>query len=311
MREPQIAARYRDRTEAVQRQDRRLEEAASEGASKIDTAAACWLSLSVAPSRPGRGIAEPRAADRVRDWFRDLVTTGQRFPTAFTVGAAAVGRRRVVLSDTTPDRGFSRSYRLEFHADGSGFAAIALGFPPPEGRAAFPRYQAELEQEPAQWVQSDVVEAWTVSLLGALSHHAVHAGAGGDLAVQAQLTPMTWPGLRPWPEPDRSARMEPPPLAITEARMIGGIREHVRVTASARLSAPTPASATVPLTVTVDDGDLVSAAAGLVADLLGEFAVSAPRLLRQDGTVDATATEDAHASLLSWAQTRCMPATGR
>jgi hypothetical protein len=105
--------------------------------------------------------------------------------------------------------------------------------------------------------------------------------------------------------------MEPPPLAITEARMIGGIREHVRVTASARLSAPTPATATVPLTVTVDDGDLVSAAAGLVADLLGEFAVSAPRLLRQDGTVDATATEDAHASLLSWAQTRCMPATGR
>jgi hypothetical protein len=172
------------------------------------------------------------------------------------------------------------------------------------GRAASPRYPEERDQEPAQWVQAEVVEAWTTSLLGALASHAVHAGAGGDLVVQAQLTPMTWPGLRCWPEPDSSAKMQPPPLAITEARMIGGVREEVRVTASRRLSAPTRAVITVSLTVTVDDRDLIGAAAAIVADLLGEFAVSTPRLLRSDGTVDAAATEDPTTFLIGWAQSR-------
>jgi hypothetical protein len=98
--------------------------------------------------------------------------------------------------------------------------------------------------------------------------------------------------------------MTPPKLAITEIQLVGGTTYLATniVPASISLDNPTAAVTTVPLTVAVNDGDLVSAAAGIVADLLGEFSVRTPRLLQPNGLI--WDSDDLNPTLLSWARDR-------
>jgi hypothetical protein len=295
LREPQIAARYRDRFDAINRQDRRLIEITAEGAKGLDVTEGPWLSLAVAPARPGRMAPGRRTVDDTRSWLQDVLTTGGSVPTRLSVGGAGVGRRRVVISDALAHIGPSKGHRIELHADGGAFAAVSLLGQVPH------HYQRD--SSPTKWINAEDIEAWTVTLLCLLARHAVRAGAGGDLVVQVQLARKTWSGLRNWPTPD-GPEMTPPKLAITEIQLLGGttFRATNIVPASISLDNPTAAVTTVPLTVAVNDGDLVSAAAGIVADLLGEFSVRTPRLLQPNGLV--WDSDDLNPTLLSWARDR-------
>ena len=145
-----------------------------------------------------------------------------------------------------------------------------------------------MSPSPLLALRAIAVEKWTLAFLGLLAKHAVDAGAGGDLVVQAQLIsrnidPVGWR-----------------PLAITEIRD-QPVPE--AVLGSQQLVAPSPTETTVSISVVTDPADLITAAAGVAGDLLAEFAVPVPRVLLPDGQFDPTADQGGDVDVLtSWAE---------
>jgi hypothetical protein len=126
MSEPEIAGRYRDRYYGLESRARVLDDAWAHGTGALARRLQPWLCLAVSPDRPGALPGGAAAVDSARAW---LVQAQQELPVqAFTASNAGVGRRRVVLGDL-PGAARSDNWRLELHADGTGFAAVALGGP--------------------------------------------------------------------------------------------------------------------------------------------------------------------------------------
>ena len=276
MREPELAARYRDRFAGDRRSIDRVDTAWREGLERLDRGQRGWLAVTAAPTRPGRLPLQRDAVQRPRAW---LEGTAQRLPTNALLGSdAAVGRRRVVHSNVAYCAGPSTDRRLELHTDGAGFAAIAL--------ADVQTLRPGPNMAPCALlaVRAIAVEKWTLALLGLLAEHAVRAGAGGDLVVRAQLIGCSG---------DQLAQH---PLAITEFRDPPEV-----VLGQPLVEAPRPTETTVSTSVATDPTDLIAAAAGVAGDLLAEFAVPVPRV--PDGQLDPTADRDLDVAVLTgWAE---------
>jgi hypothetical protein len=67
------------------------------------------------------------------------------------------------------------------------------------------------------------------------------------------------------------------------------------------LGSPTALETVIPLDVAVDAEQLVAASALIAAELLAEFGVPDPEILKRDGTIDVPRAMKASQSLASWA----------
>lgn len=296
MHEPELATRYRDRFAGLRRQTDRVAEVAVEAVARLARTERGWLAVTTVPSRSGR-LPVDREASRER-----LRAALQRFPGGISADAAAlVGRRRVVHSNSAFYSGTSDDHHIELHVDGAGFAAVALARP--EGlttaRADLAAGQQVLRFDAA------AIEGWTLTLLGLLTDHAVRSGAGGDLAAQGVL--LTGPPRDEFLfEGSVPANPAPLPAAIFEPYEAGTpprLAGHRLVPGSLLLTRPTPLETTVPLAAATRVAELVAAAADCAAELLAEFGVAGPRLLRGDGRVDPDGDVSGRSgSLLSWAR---------
>jgi Putative DNA-binding domain len=173
MREPELAARYRDRFAGDRRSIDRVDATLHEGVDRLDRDQRGWLAVAVAPTRPGRLAPHRDAAQRSRDWLQG---TAQRLPTGALLGSdVAIGRRRVVHSDVAYCAGPSTDRRLELHTDGAGFAAIALS----DMQTLKPA--PNMSPCPLLTLRAIAVEKWTLTLLGLLGQQIVgDPGSRGD-----------------------------------------------------------------------------------------------------------------------------------
>ncbi|HEY3514581.1 MAG TPA: ATP-binding protein [Kribbella sp.] len=288
MREPEIAARYRDRAAGAGRQATRLAAVRADGRDRLWSSDS-WLAVSVVPAQPGR---IPTDIEPFRHWLRDL---GSDVPWPLSEDTVVLGRRRVIVSERMPYDGHSRFQHLELHSDGAGFAAMQLTHgvrrPHDADRLGHP--------ETTRYLHVDAVARWTLGLLHILANHAVRAGGSGDLLTVTELLP-SYPAatvIGPGQPVERSDLEDP--LAIVEDHAILGDRV---VPGSRRLTWPTALETTVPISVVASPADLVAAAADIARELVVEFgALPTNPVLGLDGRVNPGAAPR-NTDLVRWAE---------
>ncbi|WP_432887845.1 AlbA family DNA-binding domain-containing protein [Kribbella sp. CA-245084] len=267
MHEPELASRYRERFDGADRQSARLNTVNTEGLERLLQPEG-WLAMSLVPAKLGRLTAD---RESYRGWLRSFFETR---PWGIAVDSGlALGRRRVIFTDQYQFQGESHDHHLELHSDGSGFAAIAL-----TSREQSPADAARLDHpEGTQYFHVDKVAVWSFVFLEVLAAHAVRTGAGGDLAIRAQLV-----------------AAEPDPVGLANEAGTLAVLENVRDIGMARvvpgsrlLSRTTSLDGTVPASIVLSSSDLVAAAADVAQELVVEFGAEPTRpLLRTDGRVN-------------------------
>lgn len=135
-----------------------------------------------------------------------------------------------------------------------------------------------------------------------VASHAVRAGAGGDLLVQAQIVGPRWSAdeVQVWLNRENSITFATGnvPVALVKRSVMDG---HTKYGPRVDVQQPSPVQQTVPLTVAFSAADLVSACATLVADIFAEFAEPGPMFLRQGGWIDLGANGGLEETLTAWA----------
>jgi hypothetical protein len=288
--EGEVAARYRDRFAARVDQLERMDRAHAEGSARLRRRLRVWLAMSAVPSLPGEQVpgraalattrqrVQACAASLPREWGLSWFADG-------SVPAVA-GLRRVILSNVQPYAGTSDDAHLELHHDGSGFAALVVGD----------------EDEPQEGVPSqDTAGVYALNLelaahglVTVLAAHAAGVGAGGELALRAEL-------LLPL---KRRPGVGVSPTAVHAPRQVSGMMlPEAQIPRSLRLTQTAAASTAAALDeLALDPRAAVCAAHRLAADVLGEFGVPEPLLLRSDGTVEPRGVARDPEPILTWAQ---------
>ena len=293
MGEPEVAVRYRERFSGYAAQGRRIDEVAEEGVARLDRSGRVWFALSLAPVRAGH---LPPDRDRYREWLRGAL---ESLPGGISADAGAHrGRRRVIFTDRWDYAGHSGDHHLELHADGAGFAAIAI-----------PWRQQIVDSERHPFTIEDAfstldVQVQALVLLRVLASHAVNAGSAGDFAVRAQLVSGTDSGSGPRAAsaPDESTARS---LVATEPFDLDGVPFGERILPGSHpLAAPRPFDVTVPASIAVSASDLISCAADVATELIAEFgSLPTHGLLRLDGSVNPRVVSVPRArSLAGWAE---------
>ena len=296
--EYEVAARYRDRQASAAESIDRLDTIYDEGVSRIALFLAPWLAVSLVPRVKGERGAGSVALAAEQGFL-------QRWPSELPPGAQTCfreqetmlvpGIRRAIATQTNPYNGMSRRPHAELHYDGGGFAASFFASPPPETRS--------LSDSPDE-IRQDHMEYLLLELLLFLSHHAVDCGASGECLVKAQQLLPHQTGPHDVPMRTRIIAPERLPKRYLEdsvdyfqpegSLVLGGRQTH---TASVSASLDELTAQSLRATVTT--------AHALAADILGEFGVIEPMLLRPDGSLRLTnVSSPLMGSLRQWGPSR-------
>jgi hypothetical protein len=274
--EHQLAARYRDRFTNDRAAVNRISTISDEGLQRLMTTEDHgWLSLTATPTRIGDHRKTVQAS---QDWLQSVRAAHPEleFP---EFNASRVGRGRIVHTSDHNYTGASARSHAELHHNGSGFVASAtITVPLPQQSFSFP----PVPPTGNLVLGAGDLQVWTLGALLLLASHAVDSGAGGDLLIQAQLVPArrSAAGLESLPiEPGNI------PIELWNSRYPEGWR---RVANSLTVSEPEPYQITTSLGVANAPADLVAAAADISREIIEEFAVASPLMLREDGTVHLT-----------------------
>jgi hypothetical protein len=303
--EYEVALRYRDRFQSQATAEALLNEVHTDGISRIALWQGPWLSLSLVPLISGsRGIgSQALAAERefLTAWKTRYAGRALEFP--FRSDTKVVpGIRRAILTETHLYAGRSAHPHAELLYSGAGFAATPRIFQPGEQDSA----KLKLDQVPgADQIYQDAVEVQLMILVWLLAQHAVDAGASGECYLRAQQL------LRQQTGPDQ---------AITAAQIFAPVSwagrfqltEYDPVDFSLALSTQgRPAYGSASLDELVADlRSVVRTGYALAADVLGEFGVSEPIILRPDGSLNVDRLHwHRKPPLESWAQANGLVAT--
>lgn len=273
MTESELATRYRRRDLQQRERATVAVQVHEEGLARLATGNAAFLVLSAVPAGPGHWSPDKEAS---RSWLQQQFM--RMYPSGMSTNTAVLrGRRRVIHSNEYQFSGRSDDWHLEFHEDGSTFAGYALGRP--DQAVVFRR-----GQQPCIRVMREDLEKNVVLLLALAGHHALRAGAGGDLAVTAQLLPIDRDREVSWQHEDGGTRSQVGvPLGIFEPHALLG---EAQVTGSLLLASPSPTFEAVPLQIAVDARELLASAYLVVDEILAEFNAADVSLLAADGTFD-------------------------
>jgi hypothetical protein len=294
--EYEVAARYRDRYQGRAAIAQRLNDVHEQGLSRIKLWRSPWLAVSLGPLIAGhRGIgSESLAAERAF-----VASKWQRYapPTSpFTGGIVRVwpGVRRAVVTEELSYSGLSEQPHAELHHDGSGFAATGRLYAP-AGDSGMTDAAANAR---ADKIHQDAMEIQILALVLFLAHHAADTGASGECLLRAQqlLLQQTDPGRTITP-----GQMCEPVSFGGQA----GLRDYHVVDSSLTVAIQTqPSDTSVFLDELVSDiRAIVRTAYGLAADIIGEFGVSEPIILRPDGRLNVDKLlSDRRQDIEPWAQ---------
>jgi hypothetical protein len=294
--EYEVAPRYRDRFSARTAQGERLEKVHAEGISRIALWRSPWLAISSVPLISGRrGVgSEGLAAELafVTSKWKQYAPPTSPFPQGPI--RVIAGIRRAIVTETYEYAGQSARPHTELHYDGAGFGATCRLYSPAGDNSMIDGAQ----NVDADKIHQDAMEIQILALVLLLAHHAVDTGASGECLLRAHQL------LRQQTGPDR---------AVTPAQMCepvswtgrGDRTEYQVVNPSLTISIQTqPADTSVFLDELVSDiRAVVRTSYGLAADILGEFGVSEPIILRPDGQLNLhRLLKERKANIEPWAQ---------
>lgn len=277
LREYEVAARYRDRWASQSQVVDRVEAVHRDGQSRIATWTSPWLTVSLAPRITGeRGVGSTAIAAEqsfLRRWpGLDLAPPQPTFGEANT--RLIPGIRRAIATQTQTYKGRSVQPHAELHYDGGGFAASHFASPPPETRNA--------TDGPDQ-IKQDLMEFVLLDFVLFLSHHAIDCGSSGECVLKAQqlLPQQTGPSDRPM-----RTRVVAPERLIAGRDDTAYYPPEDSLELSGSQTRPVSLTASLEELTSVSPKASVVASHALAADILGEFGIAEPMILRPDGTLN-------------------------
>jgi hypothetical protein len=256
-----------------------------------------WLAVSVVPIVLGdRGVGRQRVAAEIN--FTQSVWSP--VPTSPFRGAPVrAGRARAILTEHINYAGRSEHPHAELHYDGAGFAASDR-----EHKLAGDGTLIDAGKDlGADAILQDALEIQLLALPWMLGQHAADTGAAGELLVRAHQLLLEQTG------PDRAitpAQMwEPFPMQAddwNQYKIADGsftFREQTR-----------PVDTSVFLDELVsDERRAVQVAYDIAADVLGDFGVSEPMILRSDGQLNVHRLHSSRRDpIAAWARQRGLAA---
>lgn len=131
MTEPEIAGHYRRRFDAIDDQRRRFETVVASGTANLKNASGIWQYIALGPDSPAPGRLNQEFVESTSQWFRDnrpfFAMQGSTIP-AFGRAIAAPGRVTFTgsISRSQDDESVVHEAYVEFHVDGSGYAAMPI-----------------------------------------------------------------------------------------------------------------------------------------------------------------------------------------
>ncbi len=294
--EHELSTRYADRFQARSGAESRMDQVHSEGLSRIAHWRSPWLAVSVMPIVLGdRGVGSERVAAEIR--FTQSVWSPVPM-SPFHGAPMRAGRARAILTEHINYAGRSEHPHAELHYNGAGFAASDRIYRP----AGDPLLIGAGGDPHADAVLQDALEIQLLALLWMLAQHAADTGATSELLVRAHLLLRKQTGdgaITP------AQMCEPFPMRADswdQYQVVHGsftFREQTH-----------PVDTTVFLDDLVsDEHRAVQVAYDIAADMVGDFGVSEPMILRSDGQLNVhrlyTPRRD---SIAAWAQARGLSA---
>jgi hypothetical protein len=288
--EYEIAVRYRDRYQSRGATEQRLGKVHAEGISRIQLHVAPWLTVSLVPIIAGsRGVgSEALEAEKqfLASW-RTRYGCPETSP-FWSTPRVLPGIRRAIITDMIEYSGSSRYPHSELHYGGAGFAATnGTFFTPGDGRSA------------VDDIAQDAMEMQIMFAVLLLAHHAADTGSSGECYVRAQQM------LRQQTDPNETIT---PALIYEPVDRFnrGASTNYEKVDFSVRIERrqTLPADSSASLDELVSDMHaVVRISYALAADILGEFAVAEPKVLRSDGFLDMRRLDaQRRARIEPWAQ---------
>ncbi|WP_197515187.1 helix-turn-helix domain-containing protein [Mycobacterium sp. 1245805.9] len=277
LREYEVAARYRDRYASQSQVVSRVEEVHRDGQSHITTWTSPWLTVSLAPRITGeRGVGSTAIlAERsfLRRWpDLDLAPPEPTFGEGNT--RLIPGVRRAIATQVQTYQGRSTEPHAELHYDGGGFAASNFASPAPETRKA--------TGGPDQ-IKQDLMEFVLLDFVLFLSHHAVDCGASGECLLKAQQLLAQQTGRS---DPAMRTRVFAPERLIAGRTDTTYYPPEDSLVLSGNQTRPAALTASLEELTSVSPEAAVVASHALAADILGEFGIVEPMILRPDGSLD-------------------------
>ncbi|MFC3963120.1 AlbA family DNA-binding domain-containing protein [Nocardia jiangsuensis] len=271
--EAEVAARYRDRFASRAERAAALDKVHRDGLARLPSADA-WIAVSAYPTILGSLGVGSSAVSKVEGF----VITWMRYQSppvsSFQEYRRTVpGLRRAIIN---PEVGYiaeGSTPHAQLHFDGAGFVALPITRVLPDA--------ATDERAPAELDQNDL-ELRILAAVSMLAQHAVNTSCGGDLTLRAQLVLSTRPS---------HLDMELTPTFISEvsasAEEIQEIAARPPCAAVVMRKSPSVIEIAADVNeVGTDRRATVITAHAITCDILGEFGIADPRLLRPDGGLD-------------------------
>jgi hypothetical protein len=291
--EYEVAARYRDRYLGRAAVSDMLSVIHMEGVSRIALWQYPWLAVSLVPFVKGERPIGSKGLAAERDFMLRWKTNS---PPLRLFGDVRLypGIRRAVATETLQYEGRSAYPHAELHYDGSGFGGTWRLFEP-AGQSDIISGHHDVA---ADKILQDAMELQILALVLFLARHAVDTGAMGECQLRAQQLLRQQTGLE---QPITPAQMCEP-CSFTGR----GERDTYEVVESSlTLGAQTrTADTSAFLDELVSDlHAVVQVSHGLATDILGEFGVSEPVILRSDGQLNVhNLHRTRRAPIEAWAQ---------
>jgi hypothetical protein len=274
--EYEVAACYRDRYQARAVADDRLGLVHREGVSRIAFWQHPWLAVSLVPLIKGHRVigSEGLAGERafMSKWRESA-------PPESPFGDIRVfpGIRRAIVTETWQYAGSSACPHAELHYDGAGFGGTWRLYEPAGSTS---RIDGNHVPE-ADKILQDAMEIQLFALVLFLVRHAVDTGAAGECFLRAQQC------LRQQNTPDHTVT----PTQMCEpfsfiGRQDRGMYQVVESSLTLQLQTRTADTSVILDELVLDLQAIVRTSYGLAADILGEFGVAEPIILRPDGRLN-------------------------
>jgi hypothetical protein len=297
--EHELSTRYADRFQARSGAEARLDQVHREGLNRIARWRSPWLTVSVVPIVLGeRGVGSERVAAEIN--FIQSVWSPVPTSPLRNVPVHA-GRARVILTEHIGYAGRSEHPHAELHYDGAGFAGSDRNHLP-VGDATLLDAARDMGANP---ILQDALEIQLLALLWMLGQHAADAGAAGELLVRAHQLLLEQTGPQPAITPAQIWEPFPGQMHADNWDQYKIVDRSFTLREQTR-----PVDTIVSLDELVsDERRAVQIAYDIAADIVGDFGVSEPMILRPDGQLNVHRVHAARRDpIAAWAQQRGLAA---
>ncbi|MGY1984133.1 AlbA family DNA-binding domain-containing protein [Nocardia gipuzkoensis] len=287
--EGEIAVCYRDRFVSQSERAAALDRVHGEGIMRLPSRYP-WITVSTYPAIPGQyGVGSTAVASvqgLMHSWTRHTAPPIATFPSDTK---AVPGVRRLILN---PDVGITASSsppHAQLHFNGAGFTALSA--------STTDRSADNPLVDNADKLTQDTLELQLLALISLLAHHAAQSGSAGECELQAQLVLAT--------KTDRPELYPAPSVVFQPVSPAPGMPfddyEPVPHPVIVRKNAvPTKITASLD-ELSADAAAIVRAAYALACDILGEFGIADPCVLRPDGQLNTERIVNHRTDVADWA----------